>query len=73
MENKLFDVDYNKKNYKITIEVCENGNIFGVEKINQDYNVSYDSVIGTLEIVKSNLINEQTKKNKKKNVKKQKK
>jgi hypothetical protein len=65
MENKLFKTDYTKKLYKIEIIVCQNGNEFRVEPIEKDHNISYDSLIGTLEITKIGLIDKQRKMNKK--------
>jgi hypothetical protein len=65
MEEKLFETDYTKEFYKIEITVCENGNLFGVKKIDENYKLTYDSVIGTLEIVKNNFIQKQSEENRK--------
>ncbi len=65
MEEKLFKPDYTKELYKIEIVVCENGNIFGVKQIDTNYVLTYDTIIGTLEIVKNNFIQQQGDANKK--------
>jgi hypothetical protein len=65
MEDKLFETDYTKEFYKIEITVCENGNLFGVTQIDKNHKITYDSVIGTLEIVKNNYIQKQSEENRK--------
>jgi|694.fasta_scaffold21088_18 hypothetical protein len=62
---KMFKADYNKQQYKIEIIICENGSLFYVEKINKDFTITYDSLIGALEITKINLIKDQSGENRK--------
>lgn len=59
-ENQLFKADFSKENYKIEITVCENGSIFKVEKINKDFTITYESMIGALEISKMSLMKKQS-------------
>jgi hypothetical protein len=61
----LLKADYKKELYKIEITVCENGHLFSVSTIDKDYKVTYQSLIGTVEILKNNFIKDQTEANKK--------
>jgi hypothetical protein len=65
MKDKLFKPDYNKELYKIEIIVCKNSNEFKVQTIEKDYNITYESIIGSLEITKMNLITRQSEANRK--------
>jgi hypothetical protein len=65
MANSLLKADYDKQLYKIEITVCENGNLFTVTNIEKDYKVSYQSLIGTMEIMKNGFIQDQRDANKK--------
>lgn len=65
MEDKLFKADYNKELYKIEIIVCQNSNEFRVQTIEKEYNITYESIIGSLEIAKTNFITAQSKANRK--------
>lgn len=65
MENKIFKADYNKELYKIELVVCENGNKITVEQIDKSHKITYQSVVGALEICKMSFIQEQYKSNKK--------
>jgi hypothetical protein len=65
MENKLLKADYNKELYKIEIIVCKNSNVFKVQTIEKDYNITYESIIGSLEISKMNFIKKQSEANRK--------
>ncbi len=62
MENKLFDADYSKKLFTITIDVRENGSLFAVS-VEKDVVLNYHQLIGALETTKHNLIAQQSKKN----------
>ena len=59
MKKPLFKADYEKQLYKIEITVCENGNLFTVHTIDKDYQIKYESLIGTMEIMKNGFINDQ--------------
>ncbi len=65
MENLLLKADYDKKLYKIEITVCENGTLFSIIPIEKDYKFNYQSLIGTMEIMKNGFMNDQTEANKK--------
>jgi hypothetical protein len=65
MANQLLKADYKKELYKIEITVCENGNLFTMTTIDKDYKVTYQSLIGTMEIMKNGFMNDQTEANKK--------
>jgi hypothetical protein len=45
--------------------VCKNSNVFKVQTIEKDYDITYESIIGSLEITKTNLIKRQSEANKK--------
>ena len=62
-ENKLFEADYNKELYKIELVVCENGNKISVEQIDKAHQITYQSVVGALEICKMSFIQQQYKAN----------
>jgi len=65
MKDKLFTPDYNKKRFTITITVCENCNLLNVEGYKPDEKITYQELVGAIEIVKLNLINVQSEENRK--------
>jgi len=65
MQDKLFTPDYNKKRFTITITVCENCNLLNVEGYKPDEKITYQELVGAIEIVKLNLINVQSEENRK--------
>lgn len=64
MGNKLLTANFNKLKFSITVVVTENGNIFNVEPHEDGVGITYQEIIGALEIAKHFFISEQTKANK---------
>jgi len=70
-KEKLFQVDYDKKLYRIIIDVCENGSVFSIEKEAEDYMINYHNVIGVIETIKSRVMEIQGERNREEFSKKQ--
>lgn len=63
-ESKFFEVDYTKKKFSITIDVYENGQAISMTNhIEKD--VTYEQMVGTLEIAKINFVQKQSEQNRK--------
>ncbi len=55
---EAFPIDSKKHRFNIIIEVSQNMHIFKIEKLSKDENITYQEVIGVLEIVKSGFLNQ---------------
>lgn len=63
-EQKLFEADYTKLNFRIGIDVCENGSVLYCFDVKEGYTITYHTLIGVIEALKCNFVNQQSEKNK---------
>ena len=54
--NDFLKADYDNKKFVLIITVCENGNTIEIQKLKEDAQITYQEIIGALEICKCSFI-----------------
>lgn len=62
--DKLLKADYSHELFTIQIKVYKNGNVFTIENVDKDYDLTFQAIVGTLETIKFGYLEKQTEANK---------